>query len=243
MNEKVVLITGAAKRVGAEIARFLHAKGFRVLIHYRSSDPAALVAEFNNARADSAKSMKADLSSVSEINALAQSAIAAWGRVDALVNNASTFYPTTMGQIDEAAWDDLLNTNAKAPLFLTQALGEELKKNHGAIVNMVDMHVERPLKDFHVYSMAKAALQMLTKTSARALAPEVRVNAVAPGIILWGESEKDFSDAKKAAMIQRVPLARQGSANDLAEAVYFLLTQSYTSGQVLAIDGGRSLAV
>jgi len=177
------------------------------------------------------------------IERLAQDALKIFGRIDALVNNASSFYPTPVGKIDEAVWDDLMNINAKAPLFLTQALAGELKKNQGAVVNMVDIHVERPLKDFHVYSMSKAALEMLTKTLARALAPDVRVNAVAPGIILWGESEKDFSEEKKAQMIKRVPLQRQGEAKDIAETIAFLLQQKYINGQIIAVDGGRRLAV
>ncbi|PIQ43310.1 MAG: pteridine reductase [Gammaproteobacteria bacterium CG11_big_fil_rev_8_21_14_0_20_46_22] len=243
MKDKVVLITGGAKRVGAEVVRHLHALGYRVVVHTRHSSAEPLLNELNAKRKDSAVSLQADLSDMKAIERLAQDALKIFGRIDALVNNASSFYPTPVGKIDEAVWDDLMNINAKAPLFLTQALAGELKKNQGAVVNMVDIHVERPLKDFHVYSMSKAALEMLTKTLARALAPDVRVNAVAPGIILWGESEKDFSEEKKAQMIKRVPLQRQGEAKDIAETIAFLLQQKYINGQIIAVDGGRRLAV
>lgn len=243
MKDKVVLITGGAKRVGAEVVRHLHALGYRVIVHTRHSSAEPLLNELNAKRENSVASLHADLSDMKAIEALAKEAIAVFGRLDALINNASTFYPTPVGKIDESDWDGLMNVNAKAPLFLTQALADELKKNKGAVVNMVDMHVERPLKDFHVYSMGKAALEMLTRTLARALAPDVRVNAVAPGIIIWGESEKDFSDEKKAKMIKRVPLERQGEPQDIAETIAFLLQQSYINGQIIAVDGGRRLAV
>lgn len=245
MNAKVVLITGAAKRVGAEVAEFLHAQGWHVIIHYNNSqeDAEKLVSSLNEVRDDSALSLQADLNDMDAVKQLAGDATAKWGQIDALVNNASTFYPTKLAEATMDDWDKIFNSNVKAPFFLCQALADELKKNQGAIVNMLDIHVERPLKDYHLYSMSKAALKMLTKTLTKALAPNVRVNAVAPGIILWGANEDDFPEELKQRMLKRVPLRRKGEPHDIAETVSFLLNQNYITGEIIAVDGGRNLRV
>ncbi|MBF0470169.1 MAG: pteridine reductase [Gammaproteobacteria bacterium] len=240
----VALITGGARRIGAAIARQLHAAGMRLVIHYRSSaQPAlALMEELNQIRSGSVTTIAADLLQIEALEALAVASTAHWGRLDALINNASSFYPTPVGEIRVDDWEDLLGSNLKAPLFLSQALAAELKQRQGAIVNIVDIHGDRPMKAHTVYSVAKAGLVMLTRSLARELGPEVRVNAVAPGAILWPERELDA--ATREEILERNFLKRQGSAEEIAAAVEFLLNRAtYTTGQVLAVDGGRSVNI
>ena len=242
MSNKVALITGAAHRIGATVARTLHAEGMNIVIHYRGSREGALTLqqELNGIRPESVVLVQADLLETKKLTSLAKEAHKAWGRLDVLVNNASTFFPTPVGKIDEKQWDDLMGSNLKAPLFLSQAVAPFLKANHGCIVNIVDIHADRPLKNYPVYSMAKAGLAMLTKALAGELGPEVRVNAVAPGAILWPEHEMD--EVTKQRIISRTFLKRQGDPTDIAKAIRFLVMDApYVSGQILAIDGGRSL--
>jgi len=239
---KTALLTGAARRGGAPIARTLHASGAAVIVHYRSSAAAAteLVAELNAIRAGSAVGLAADLREVGRVRELASAARAAFGRLDILVNNASTFYPTPLGEIDEASFEDLLGSNLKAPLFLSQAVAASLRDSHGLIVNLADIHGLRPLRRYAVYSAAKAGLIMLTRALARELAPEVRVNAVAPGPVLWDEAAADPQLQQK--ILERTPLKRPGSPSDVARAVRFFAVEApYVTGQILAVDGGRSI--
>ena len=235
----VILITGAARRIGAAIAGHLHAAGARVVIHYRSSEQEAqaLRTHLETVRPDSAALISGDLT---DTDALASRAIAAFGRLDGLVNNASGFYPTPMGRVDEAQWNDLMGSNLKAPFFLSQALAPELARNRGTIVNLVDIHGHKPLKDHPVYSMAKAGLIMMTRSLAKELGPDVRVNAVAPGAILWPETGMEHS--VKQTILDRTALKRPGAPEDIADAVAFLMLKAlYVTGQILAVDGGRSL--
>lgn len=243
LTGKVVLITGAAHRIGATIARALHSQGANLALHYRGSNQAAqaLQEELNACRANSVILMQADLLHTSELPSLVQRAVDAWGRLDVLVNNASSFYPTPIGSVTEAQWDDLTGTNLKAPFFLAQAAAPHLERHHGCIVNIADIHADRPLKSHPVYSLAKAGLVMLTKALARELGPQVRVNAVAPGAILWPESEMD--EETRQHILSRTALKRQGNPEDIARAVLFLIRDAaYTSGHVLTVDGGRSLS-
>jgi pteridine reductase len=238
----VALITGGVHRIGAEIARTLHGAGMRLVLHYRSSRAAAqqLQAELNQQRPDSVALVGADLLDFATLSAVINDAHSAWGRLDVLINNASSFYTTPLGSVTEEQWHDLMGTNLKAPFFLSQAAAPHLKTARGCIVNIVDIHAERPLKRFPVYSMAKAGLVMLTKSLACELGPEVRVNAVAPGAILWPEHEMD--EVTQQRIISRTFLKRQGSPEDIARAVMFLIRDAdYTSGQVITVDGGRSL--
>jgi len=244
LTGRVALITGAAHRIGATTARLLHGEGMNIVVHYRGSTAAAaaLAAELNGLRPDSVVTLSADLHDTAGLDALVERAAAAWGRLDVLVNNASSFYPTPMGGVTEAQWDDLMGSNLKAPFFLSQAAAPRLRAAGGCIVNIVDIHADRPLKGYPVYSMAKAGLVMLTKTLARELGPEIRVNAVAPGAILWPENEAELDDTARREIIGRTALKRQGDPDDIARAVRFLVRDAvYTSGHVLTVDGGRSL--
>lgn len=239
-ESKVVLITGAAQRIGAAIARMLHGEGMNLVLHYRSSrtEALALQRELNARRADSVLLVHADLLAVSGLPTLVNQALEAWGRLDVLVNNASTFYGTPVGRITEQAWDDLFGTNARAPLFLAQAAAPHLRARQGCIVNIADIHGDRPLKDHAVYSMAKAALVMMTRALASDLGPQVRVNAVAPGAILWPREGVD--EVTKQRIVSRTFLKRKGDPQDIAKAVRFLIRDAdYMSGQVLTVDGGR----
>jgi pteridine reductase len=239
---KSVLITGAAKRVGAQIARVLHAAGASVLLHYRSSaeDAAALAGELNALRPDSAQTAECDLLDVSQFPGLIARASQAFGGLDVLVNNASTFYPTPVGDITEIDWDDLLGTNLKAPLFLAQAASAPLRERAGLVLNVADIHGLRPLRRYPVYSIAKAGLIMLTKSLAREMGPHVRVNAVAPGPVMWPADGLDKELQEK--IIRRTALKRPGSADEVARAcLYFAADAPYVTGQVLAVDGGRSI--
>ncbi|MEJ2141259.1 MAG: pteridine reductase [Gammaproteobacteria bacterium] len=241
LDNKVVLITGAAHRIGATTARTLHAQGMNVVLHYRSSDEAAkaLRDELCTHRPDSVSLIKADLHDTHKLHKLIKNAAEVWGRLDVLVNNASSFYSTEIGHVSEKHWDDLIGSNLKAPFFLSQAAAPFLKAHNGCIVNIVDIHAERPLKSFPVYSIAKAGLVMLTKSLACELGPEIRVNAVAPGAILWPEH---LDDAGKEKVVSRTFLKRKGDPSDIAKALLYLIRDGeYMTGQILTVDGGRSL--
>ena len=243
-KNKVVLITGGAKRVGAAICRSLHAEGYTMMIHYKSSfhEAQALQAELNLHRADSAAIVHGDLLDIENIPKLISATISQFGRLDVLINNASTYYASELGDIDESKWHDLMGSNLKAPLFLSQAAATELRKNHGCIVNITDMHVERPKKGYIIYSVAKAGLVTLTKSLAHELSPEVRVNAVAPGPVQWPESNPQFDEVYRQRVINQTLLKRVGEAEDVAKAVKFLIADApFITGHVLAVDGGRSI--
>ena len=238
----VALVAGAARRLGAAIARRLHAAGYDLALHYRHSaaDMDALVAELEAARPGSAFCLQADLAVYDRLPELVAHTLGRYGRLDALVNNASAFSPTPLGTITPADWDAQFLINARAPLILAQAAAPHLKAARGAIVNLVDIYAERPLRDHVVYCMSKAALVAATRALALELAPEVRVNAIAPGAILWPEEGK--AEAAKSALLARTPLARTGSEDDIADAVLWLLQGAgYTTGHVLPLEGGRLL--
>jgi pteridine reductase len=239
---KAALITGGARRLGAVLTRALHEAGANVVLHYRTSAEAAttLARELNETRAGSVVLAQCDLLDTASLEQLARTATAAFARLDILVNNASTFYPTPMGEISARAWDDLIGTNLKAPLFLAQAAAAELHENRGLILNLVDIHGMRPLRRHPVYSVAKAGLIMLTKSLARELGPQVRVNAVAPGPVMWPEAGMD--EVLRKHVIDRTALKRGGSPEDVARAaLYFACDAPFVTGQVLAVDGGRSI--
>ena len=239
---KNVLITGAVKRIGAVCARLLHSEGCNVFLHYRSSKEAALALcyELNQLRPDSAYMMQADLLNSDELEALVSEACMAWGGIDVLVNNASSFYPTAMAAVTEQQWDELIGCNLKAPFFLAKALSKTLAKNKGCIVNIADIHAERGLKGYPVYSIAKAGLVAMTKILAKEFGSKIRVNAVAPGAILWPDN--DMSAQGKQEILQRVALGRCGEPADIAKAVWFLIKDAdYMTGQILTVDGGRTL--
>jgi len=242
LRGKAILITGSARRLGAAMARRLHGAGGDIAIHFRSSssDADALAAEFNTLRPGSAVALKADLRDLGSLPGLVEHVTGTFGRLDILINNASTFYPTPVGEITVAQFDDLVGTNLRAPLFLAQAAAPQLRLHEGLILNMVDIHGSRPLKRHPVYSAAKAGLIMLTRSLARELAPQVRVNAIAPGPVMWPEGGID-PDLKKK-ILERTALRRPGSPEDIARAALFFAAEApYVTGQVLAIDGGRSL--
>lgn len=243
-DAKVALVTAGGRRVGAAIARELHAAGDRVIIHCRESREAAeaMALELNKRRPDSVVVIQADLKEAAERDELIACAAQRWGRLDALVNNASTFYPSPVGTVTEAVWDDLVDVNLKAPFFLAQAAFGALAQTHGAIVNIVDIYAERPLAAYPVYSVAKAGLLALTRSLARELAPKVRVNAVSPGAILWPESPVE--DHEKEKILSTIPLGERGHPSDIAKTVRFFLKDApYITGQVLAVDGGRTLSL
>ena len=242
LDGKAALITGAARRVGAAIAQALHAAGASVVLHYRSSaeEAAALALDLNNARPGSATLAQCDLLDGAAVKELAHTAAAAFGGLDILVNNASSFYPTPLGDIDEDDWNDLIGTNLKAPLFLAQASSPALRERSGLIINLADIHGMRPLRRHPVYCVAKAGLIMLTKSLARELGPLVRVNAIAPGPVMWPEDGLD--PALREEIIGRTALKRTGSADDVARAVLFFAAEApFITGQILAVDGGRSI--
>ncbi|HYC38281.1 MAG TPA: pteridine reductase [Usitatibacter sp.] len=244
MHDRAVLITGAARRIGAAIARRLHASGCRVVLHcHRSRGDADRLADALNAdRGDSCAVLQCDLLDRDQLERLVEDAAAAFGRLDALVNNASSFYPTPLGRIEASDWDELIGSNLRAPLFLSQAAATHLRAARGAIVNLVDIHSERPLKDFVVYSVAKAALAGLTRSLALELGPEVRVNGVSPGAILWPDGDEHFAPSERQRILEQTPLKRIGSPEDVAGAVkYLLLDAPFVSGQIIAVDGGRGI--
>ncbi len=243
-TDKVALVTGGGKRIGAAICRSLHEAGYRVAIHHRSSaqQAAALADELNSLRSDSAWLVQADLIDPQAPQAIINAVVARGGRLDLLVNNASAFYPTPLGEITQAQVHELFASNATAPLFLAQAAAAALRQSEGAILNLVDIYADRPLPDYLPYCMAKAALVALTYGLARALGPEVRVNAIAPGNIIWSEN---MEKAETPEIVhERTALQRQGSPQSLAKAALFLLDQAdYVTGQVLRVDGGRWLFI
>jgi pteridine reductase len=242
LEDHVVLITGGARRVGAEIARTLHAAGANIFLHYRSSEAsaAALIEEFNRARTGSAAAASADLLDAQAPDRLVGAACGRFGRLDILINNASNFYPTPVGKITAAAWDDLIGINLRAPAFLAQAAAGNLARQRGLILNVIDIHGLRPLKAHPVYSVAKAGLAMLTRSLARELGPEVRVNGIAPGPVLWPEHPMD--ESLRREIIDQTALKRQGSPQDVARTALFLAKDApFITGQIIAVDGGRSI--
>ena len=245
MQGRCVLITGGAKRVGAAICRRMHAAGASLMLHYRASAGEArlLQAELNHLRRDSVALIQADLLDVAQMPAMIERTLATFGRLDALINNASSFFQTQVGEITPSDWEDLIGTNLRAPLFLAQAATPALRKAQGAIVNITDIHAERPLKNYVVYSVAKAGLVGLTRSLARELAPEIRVNAVAPGPILWPDDDS-FDELSRQRIISHTPLRREGTPEDIARAVHFLIAEApYVTGETINVDGGRRVAI
>ena len=242
LASRTALVTGAARRVGAAIASALHAVCDNVVIHYRTSrrEAEALVADFNRTRAHSAVALSAELLDLARLPQLVAEALRTFGTLDILVNNASSFYPTPIGEVTAAHWDDLLGSNLKAPLFLSQAAAPALRKSRGLILNLVDIHGMRPLPDHALYSTAKAGLIMLTRALARELGPEIRVNGIAPGPVMWPEGGVD--ETLKEEIVRKTALKRIGSPQDVAQAAVFFATAApFVTGQILAVDGGRSL--
>lgn len=243
LNGKVALITGAARRIGAEISRFLHDAGMNVLLHYNASENEAvkLCDEFNKKRRNSAVAIQSELDS-SDGHTLIEQAVDVWKSLHVLVNNASRYYRTNIGKVSDYAWDDLLNSNLKAPFFLSQAAAPYLARDQGTIINLTDIHAEFPLKDYSVYCISKGALITMTKVLAKELAPLVRVNAISPGAVLWPEGENTLSEEEKQKIISRTSLSRVGTPEDIAKAVLFLVRDAdYINGQVICVDGGRLL--
>lgn len=240
----VALITGAAHRLGAHTARHLHRRGWNLVVHYRSREAQAysLCEELNTIRAESAVALQADLSKPGEAETLGSEAISIWGRLNGLVNNASVFYPNPTSQASSDDWDAIMNTNLRAPFFLGQACLPALKQSRGAIVNMIDIYSQRPLANHPLYCASKSGLASLTLSWAKDLAPEVRVNGVSPGAILWPEGEAAIDETYQQSILARTPLARTGAPEDIASAIAFLLCDApFVTGQILAVDGGRSL--
>jgi len=237
----VALITGAAKRIGAAMATRLHSEGFRVIIHYGHSkdDAHTLAQKLNDIRPESATCLQANLCDSEDVEALSEIAVNVWGQLDVLVNNASSFYPTPIGSISEEDWLSLVGSNVKGPLFLSQALAPALKKAKGCIVNMVDMHIDRPLPKHSVYLLAKSGLASLTQSLAIDLAPDIRVNGIGPGAILW--PEREMEDDEKDKLLSSIPLGELGKPEDIAKTLSFLISASYVTGQIIFVDGGRSL--
>lgn len=240
----VALITGAAHRLGAYAARALHARGWNLVIHYRSREPQAkaLADDLNQTRPGSAVALKADLSVSKQLQPLAENAIAAWGRLDGLVNNASVFYPNPTQATSMDDWDTIMHTNLRAPFFLLQACLPALRAAGGSVVNLIDIYSERPLPEHPLYCASKAGLAALTRSWALDLAPEVRVNGVSPGAILWPEGDGELDDQHQQAILDKTPLARTGTPEDIARTLIFLLCDApFITGQILPVDGGRSL--
>jgi len=243
LSGKVVLVTGGAKRVGAAIARRLHREGANLMLHYRGSEheARAVRTELNAARADSVALVQADLLDIAGLSEIVRNTIGRFERLDVLINNASTFFPTPVGEMTQATWDSLMGANLRATLFLSQAAAPHLKKTSGTIVNITDIHADRPLKNYVIYSIAKAGLAGLTRSLARELAPDVRVNGVAPGAILWPE-DGSWDDLTRQRIVSHTLLRRTGDPDDVARAVYYLVAEApYVTGQIIAVDGGRSI--
>ena len=246
MQGKTVLVTGGAKRVGAAIVRRLHAAGANVMIHCRASyyDALALRAELNEKRADSASIVQADLLELTALSRMVEETVRQFGQLDALVNNASSFYPTPLEKMNEQQWIDLLGTNLKAPLFLAQAAAPELRRRHGCIVNIVDIHADLPMQGHLLYNIAKSGLAGLTRSLAQEMAPQVRVNGVSPGVNLWPESEAWRDEEQRRKLIAHTLLNRAGDPEDIAKTVQFLIADApYITGQIIAVDGGRSINI
>lgn len=239
MMKKNVLITGAAKRIGAACVRMLHQQGYNIFVHYKSSEQhaLALATELNKIRADSVKIMQADLLNRGALLKLAQQAESAWGSLDILINNASVFYPQSVADVSEQDWEVILGSNLKSPFFLCQQLAPCLLARRGCIINIIDIHAQRGLKGYPVYSIAKAGLASMTQILAQELAP-LRVNGVAPGAILWPEN--DLSQQDKDEILQQIALRRRGTPEDIAKTVLFLAKEAaYITGQIITVDGGR----
>ena len=236
---KTALITGGAQRIGAQITKTLHKHGFDVIIHYRHSKQAAssLMQILNQRRAHSARILQAELSAVSSLQTLVKNI----ENLDVLINNASVFYPTPINKVSQQAWHQIISTNLMAPFFLSQSLAPILAKNHGCIINIVDIHSQRPLKNYAIYNISKAGIAMMTKTLAKELAPKIRVCGVAPGAILWPQNEAELSSEQQNKMLGKIALGKQGSAKDVANTVLFLATSPYITGQIINVDGGRTL--
>lgn len=246
LNSKVALITGSARRIGRDIATLLHQHGMRIVLHYHTSaaDAKALCAHFNQKRADSAIAIPADLLAINMLPSFVEQAIQAFGQLDVLVNNASTFDKTLLGKTNEAIWDNILDTNLKAPYFLSQAAAPYLAKTHGSIINIADIHAERPMRDYGVYSISKAGIAMLTKVLARELGPVIRVNSVSPGAIAWPEGDNIIPEDIQKKIIDQTALKRHGDPIEIAQAVLFLAQNAdYITGQDIKVDGGRSLSL
>lgn len=242
----VVLITGAGRRIGATLAGELHSDGFNLVLHYRRSrsETEALAQTLNQRRPDSAIALPADLNNTDALTELARLASSHWGRLDVLINNASAFYPTPLGDVTSDVWDDLIGSNLKAPFFLAQALLPALKQQQGCIINIADIYAEKPLKEHTVYCIAKAGNVMLTKSLAQELAPDVRVNGIAPGAIFWPENVQQDNTDYINHLLHKIPLQRRGQAADIARTVRFLISDApYITGQIIAVDGGRSLHI
>jgi pteridine reductase len=242
INNKWVLITGGAKRIGARIARTLHAEEMNLVIHFNTSSDAAneLCSELNSIRNDSAIAIGSNLTNQTEVESLITKVIETTGKLDVLINNASTFYPMPIEDITLDDWDNLMGTNLKAPFFLCKHAAPHIKESKGCIINMVDIHASKPLKNHPIYGSAKSGLVMLTRSLAKDLAPEVRVNGIAPGMILWPENEP--SEEIKQKVIDQIPLKRSGEPNDIAQTVLFLIAHAdYITGQIIAVDGGRGI--
>lgn len=245
MKKKVAFITGASHRIGAQLTRTFHDAGFNIILHYHRSEAeaTALQEKLCKIRPDSVALLCLDLVNLDDWDSVNKFCVDKWGRVDVLINNASSFFPTPAGKVTKEDWDDLVGTNLRAPFFLCQALAPALKEVAGNIVNIIDIHGERPLKNYPVYSIAKAGLGMMTRSLAKELAPEVRVNGISPGAILWPEKQAEVTENTKATIIRQIPLKRQGAPEDIATAALFLARDApYVNGQILAVDGGRSLS-
>ena len=243
LSGKVVLVTGGAKRVGAAIVRRLHNCGASVMLHYRDSEREAnaLRTELNAQRENSAALVQADLLDIAGLSEIVKNTLGRFERLDALVNNASTFFPTPVGEMTPANWESLIGANLRAPLFLSQAAAPHLRRSGGAIVNITDIHAERPLKNYVIYSIAKSGLAGLTRSLARELAPEVRVNGVAPGAVVWPE-DGSWDEVTRQRIVSHTLLKRTGDPDDVARAVYYLIAEApYVTGQIIAVDGGRSI--
>ncbi|WNO08607.1 pteridine reductase [Teredinibacter sp. KSP-S5-2] len=243
-QQKVILITGAAKRIGASLAKDLHSNNYKIIIHYNQSESSArsLMESLNNRRADTATMIQADLRNLDQTLSLAEQAIAYWGRLDGLINNASTYYSTPIGECTPEQWQDLFSSNLKAPFFLAQACVEALKKTRGHIINIADIHGQRPLAKHSMYCMAKAGNIMMTKTLAKELAPEIKVNGIAPGAILWPENDGENS-VDNTEILNQIPLKELGNTQSITSSIRFLLMESsYITGQIINVDGGRSLS-
>jgi len=244
MQGKVILVTGGAKRVGAAICRRLHAAGANILMHYRSSEESAfsLQADLLSLRPDSVFTIQADLLDAAALSFMVGKAQQHFGRLDGLVSNASSFFPTPLDEIDEQQWNDLIGTNLKAPLLLAKAAAPELRRNRGAIVNIVDIHADRPMQGHLLYSVAKSGLLGLTRALAQELAPHVRVNGVSPGVIVWPEHPEWDNENRRKQIVEHTLLKREGEPEDIAKTVQFLLHDApYITGQIIAVDGGRSI--
>lgn len=250
MNNPIALITGGAKRIGAEIVRHLHNNNFNIILHFRhsNSEATALAEKLNLTRPNSVVTLAADLDNTDEIKRLASDSLQCWGKINVLINNASRFYPTPIGSATEQDWNALINSNLKAPFFLAQELASELKNQKGCVINIADIYADKPLKEHTIYSIAKAGNVMLTKSLAQELAPHVRVNGIAPGAILWPELPNGNTENSNATLVKKIlkkiPLDKLGEPNDIAKAVLFLIQEApYINGQIITIDGGRNLTI